>query len=147
MLSTVTVGEAAVTVAAPARTLVGQFLLYGLCAAIGAGSLLAIVVGLLVAFGYVGDDAAGRQFDAATFGGMIQTRLGHAASLIIGIYLSSCRHVRRPRRGHPRLRLLEARRPRRHHHQRRQPPHRSRDGEDTALAGEGLADALNVGAY
>lgn len=144
MFSAVRLGDAMLTVTVKARSLIGQYLLFGL-ALLGLYVLLAIG-GLVVLGALAGDAFADGRFDPGLFMQHLQSSLfvllaiafGYllllaAFTLVAELFLglgfwkliaSNARIV-----GIDSLATVRAR------------------GEDTALAGEGLADALNVGAY
>jgi hypothetical protein len=144
MFSAIRVGDAALTVKVRARSLLGQFLLYllALCAA----GLVFLVLIAIVAGGVVGASISNGKFDPAELLRMFQSGWVTVALLILvylallsaftilgevilgfGYWALVARNatIKNPAS----LETVEA------------------TAEDTALAGEGLADALNVGAY
>ena len=144
MFSAVRLGDAALTVRVRARSLVGQYLLFGLALA---GSYVVLAVGGLIVLGAVSGGAfAGGEFDPELFMRSLQGSMSVLLAIIFGyllllgafslmvelfLGLGFWKLVARGASitGLDSLRTVGAR------------------GEDTALAGEGLADALNVGAY
>jgi len=144
MYSSVRLGSAIVTVKVSARALIGQYVLCGL-ALLGAFMMLAI--GGFVVLGIVANEAfAGGGFDVEIFFRSMQGSLITLIAIIFGyllilgaftmmtelfIGLGYWKLIARGATiaGADSLRGVRAR------------------GEDKALAGEGLADALNVGAY
>lgn len=144
MFSAVRLGEAALTVTLRARGLLGQYLLFGLALA---GSYLVLAIGGLIVLGTVASAAfAGNEFDPQLFMQALQDSMAVLLAIIFGyllllaaftlmvelfLGLGFWKMVARGATitGIDSLRTVKAR------------------GEDTALAGEGLADALNVGAY
>ena len=144
MFSAVRLGQAALTVTVRARGLLGQYVLFGLALA---GSYIALAIGGLVVLGSLASGAfVGGEFDPQVF---MQNLLGSLAVLLAIIFgfllllgafslmvelflgLGFWKLVARGASitGIDSLRTVKAR------------------GEDGSLAGEGLADALNVGAY
>lgn len=144
MFSAVQLGEAKLTVVVRARSLAGQYLVFGLALA---GSYFVLAVGGLIVLGSVASGAfAGGEFDLAIF---MQTLQGSfvvllaiifgylllfgafslMAELFLGLGLWKLVARGASITGLDSLASVGAR------------------GEDMALAGEGLADALNVGAY
>ena len=144
MFSAVTLGAAALSVTIKGRNLFGQYLLFGLALI---GAYLVLMIGGLVVLGTLASDLfAGGDFDAATIMAHMRGSFVTTVALITGYLLivatfslmselflglgfwqlvatgASITNV-------DSLRSVQAR------------------GEDKALAGEGLADALNVGAY
>lgn len=144
MFSSVRLGQAALTVTVRARNLVGQHLLFGLALA---GSYVALAIGGLIVLGAVASGAfAGGGFDPEIFMQNLQGSLVVLLAIILGyllllgafslmvelfLGLGFWKLVANGASitGLDSLHSVRAR------------------GEDTALAGEGLADALNVGAY
>jgi hypothetical protein len=143
MLSTVTIGDAAVTVRVRTRTLVGQYLLYGL-AVLGALVVAGFLAGAVYATFSVRGEGGG--FDPAAIGRMLQSGwttivlifavylLAIGALRLFGEVILGFGYWRAVARGASisnvwTLRSVRA------------------GAEDRALAGEGLADALNVGSY
>lgn len=144
MFSSVRLGEAALGVTVRARSLLGQYLLFGLALA---GSYIVLAIGGLIVLGVVASGAfAGGAFDPQIFMQTLQSSITVLLAIIFGyllllgafslmvelfLGLGFWRMVARGATitGLESLRSVKAR------------------GEDTALAGEGLADALNVGAY
>jgi hypothetical protein len=145
MFSTIRVGDAAISVRVRARTLLGQFLLCGL-ALLGA-AIVFLLLALLV-FGSMVQSGAivNGELDPASLARMFQSGWMTVAAIILaylallsawailsetvlgfGYWATVARNatIASP----DSLRSVRATR------------------EDTALAGEGLADALNVGAY
>jgi hypothetical protein len=144
MFSAVRLGQAALTVTVRARGLLGQYLLFGLALA---GSYVVLAIGGLIVLGSLASGAfVGGEFDPQLFMQALQDSMivllaivfGYllllgAFSLMVELFLGLgfWRLVARGATitGLDSLRTVRAR------------------GEDTTLAGEGLADALNVGAY
>lgn len=145
MLSTVTIGDAVVTVRVRTRTLIGQYLLYGV-AVVGALIGLGILLGIAFAAGVSTQIEQGGSFDPQAIGRMLQSGWTTIA-LIVGVYLLVVAtfgllgevilgfgYWRAVANGTTianaeSLKTVRA------------------GAEDPALAGEGLADALNVGSY
>jgi uncharacterized membrane protein YjgN (DUF898 family) len=145
MFSQVWIGAARATVKVRARALFGQFLLY-LLALIGAGALVSIVIGSVVATMFAGMFTGGSGSVAVDIARIAQTGWVNSLLLIFS-YLASVAvfalmgevflgygYWMLVARGATisnadSLKTVRA------------------SGEDRALAGEGLADALNVGAY
>lgn len=144
MFSSVRLGQAALGVTVRARSLAGQYLLFGLALV---GSYIVLALGGLVVLGTIAADAfAGGEFDPELFMQHLQGSFTVLAAIVFGyllllaafslmaelfLGLGFWKLVARGASitGVDSLRSVKAR------------------GEDTALAGEGLADALNVGAY
>jgi len=144
MFSSVRLGQAALGVTVQARSLAGQYLLFGLALV---GSYIVLALGGLVVLGTIAADAfAGGEFDPELFMQHLQGSFTVLAAIVFGyllllaafslmaelfLGLGFWKLVARGASitGVDSLRSVKAR------------------GEDTALAGEGLADALNVGAY
>ncbi len=146
MFSEVRLGEARATVKVRARSLFGQFLLY-LLALIGAGALVSIVIGSIVASmfasAFTGGGSGSVAVDIARIAqsGWLNTLLlifSYLASVAVfvlmgevflgyGYWMLVARGATISNADS--LKTVRA------------------SGEDRALAGEGLADALNVGAY
>jgi uncharacterized membrane protein YjgN (DUF898 family) len=145
MFSEVWVGEARATVRVRARALFGQFVLYVL-ALIGVSLLLGAVAGVLTAGMFTGHVAIAPIDAGAQFASILQSSwttiallvggylLGLAAFALVGevflgfgYWMLVCRGATFSNADS--LRTVRA------------------TAEDRALAGEGLADALNVGAY
>jgi hypothetical protein len=144
MFSAVRLGEAALTITVRARSLLGQYLLFGLALA---GSYLVLAIGGVIVLGSVAGGAfAGGEFDAQLFMQSLQGSMTVLLAIIFGyllllgafslmvelfLGLGFWKMVARGATitGIDSLRSVRAR------------------DEDTTLAGEGLADALNVGAY
>lgn len=144
MFSAVRLGEAALTVKVRARSLLGQYLLFGLALA---GSYIALAIGGVIVLGTLAGGAfAGGQFDPELFMHALQDSMLVLLSIIFGyllllgafslmvelfLGLGFWKLVAQGATitGLDSLRSVKAR------------------GEDMTLAGEGLADALNVGAY
>jgi uncharacterized membrane protein YjgN (DUF898 family) len=146
MLSTVRLGNAMMQVRVRGRTLLGQFLVYNLllsAAFTAVGTVGAIIAGILVALGWIDKDGqfvpdlailiqnAGLLSALAVIGGYL---LFAATFSLVGEIVLGYGYWTAVARGMvvhnlDDLRSVRAR------------------GEDRALAGEGLADALNVGAY
>jgi uncharacterized membrane protein YjgN (DUF898 family) len=144
MFSTIRIGEAALATRVRARTLIGQFLLYSLALI---GAILAFLL-MFAAFAgsVVNTNTRNREFDPAVFAQMFQSGWTAVAGAIL-IYLALLAAfsilgetilgygywaavARNATIVNPdSLRSVRA------------------TAEDKALAGEGLADALNVGAY
>lgn len=142
--SSVHLGSVDLTVTVRARSLIGQYALFGL-ALLGAYIVLAIG-GIIVLF-LVADDAfSGPEFDMALFLDHLQGSIGMVIAVVVGyllilaafslmhelfVGLGFWKHVasNATLTNVDSLRGVRAR------------------GEDKTLAGEGLADALNVGAY
>lgn len=144
MLSSVRVGDAVVRVRLRARTLFGQYLLYGL-AILGALLVATVVAALVWALLTAGSPGAGR-LDAQALGRIFQSgwttigiivalyllviaTLGLLGELILGFGFWRALARATTIVNAASLRSVRA------------------GDEDRALAGEGLADALNVGAY
>ncbi|MET3896886.1 uncharacterized membrane protein YjgN (DUF898 family) [Devosia sp. UYZn731] len=142
--SSVHIGPSNLAVTIRARSLIGQYLLFGL-ALLGIYIVLAIG-GIIVLFILANDAFAGDQFDMALFMGRLQGSAGVLIAVVIGylLILAAFSFMHELFIGlafwklvanHATisdiasLRTVRAR------------------GEDKTLAGEGLADALNVGAY
>jgi uncharacterized membrane protein YjgN (DUF898 family) len=142
--SSVHLGGANLAVTVRARSLIGQYLLFGL-ALLGIYIVLAIG-GVVVLFVLANDAFAGGEFDMALFMSHLQGSAGVLIAVVVGYLLIlaafSFMHelfiglgfwklvARNATIGNvASLRSVRAR------------------GEDKTLAGEGLADALNVGAY
>jgi uncharacterized membrane protein YjgN (DUF898 family) len=146
MFSEVWLGEARVTVKVRARALFGQFILY-LLALIGAGLVVALVIGAIVAAMFAEAFTSGGSGSVAVDIARIAQASWMNVALLIVSYLASIAvfalmgevflgygYWMLVARGAAitnvdSLRTVRA------------------AGEDRALAGEGLADALNVGAY
>ena len=144
MFSAVRLGQAALDVTVRARSLLGQYLLFGLALA---GSYAVLAIGGLIVLGTVAGAAfAGGEFDSQVFMQALQSSLIVLLAIIFGyllllgaftlmvelfLGLGLWKLVARGASitGIDSLRTVKAR------------------GEDRSLAGEGLADALNVGAY
>jgi hypothetical protein len=144
MFSAVRLGEAALTVKVRGRSLLGQYVLFGLALA---GSYIVLAIGGLIVLGALASDAfAGGEFDPQLFMQSLQGSMTVLLAIIFGyllllgafslmaelfLGLGFWKLVANGATitGIDSLRSVKAR------------------GEDTALAGEGLADALNVGAY
>lgn len=144
MFSAVRLGEAALTVKVRARSFLGQYLLFGLALA---GSYVVLAIGGVIVLGTVAGGAfAGGEFDPQLFMQSLQGSMTVLLAIIFGyllllgafsliaelfLGLGFWKLVANSATitGIESLRTVKAR------------------GEDTALAGEGLADALNVGAY
>jgi hypothetical protein len=144
MFSSIRIGDAGVVVKVRARSMIGQLILYVL-ALVGAGIGL-LVIGSMLAASFMTSAMADGQFTAADFGGMFQTGwvtavaavLGYLAVLaviaILGEVILGYGYWMLVARGAIITNadsLLTVR----------------ATAEDLALHGEGLADALNVGAY
>lgn len=142
--SQVHVGPASLSVTIHARNLIGQYILFGL-ALLGAYIVLAIG-GVIVLFAVASDAFTGPQFDMGLFMSHLQGSIGTVIAVVVGyllllaafsfthelfIGLGFWKLVARNATvsNIASLRGVRAR------------------GEDRTLAGEGLADALNVGAY
>jgi uncharacterized membrane protein YjgN (DUF898 family) len=142
--SSVHLGSANLAVTVRARSLIGQYLLFGL-SLLGIYIVLAIG-GIIVLFTLASDAFAGGEFDMALFMSHLQGSAGVLIAVVVGYLLIlaafSFMHELfigvgfwKLVAGHATisdiasLRSVRAR------------------GEDKTLAGEGLADALNVGAY
>ena len=142
--SQVHLGTANLAVTVRARSLIGQYLLFGL-ALLGIYIVLAIG-GIIVLFTLASDAFAGGEFDMALFMSHLQGSAGVLIAVVVGYLLIlaafSFMHELFIGLGFWKLvarhatisdvaslRSVRAR------------------GEDKTLAGEGLADALNVGAY
>lgn len=144
MFSAVHLGEAKLTVSVRPRSLAGQYVLFGLALA---GSYLVLAIGGLLVLGWLASGAfAGGEFDLAVFTENLQDSFAVLLAIIFGyllllgafslmgelfLGLGVWKLVARGATitGVDSLAGVRAR------------------GEDMALAGEGLADALNVGAY
>lgn len=144
MFSAVRLGDAALTVHVRARSLIGQYLLFAL-ALLGLYLLLAIG-GLVVLATLAGEAFAGGSFDPSVFMVYLQSSLLVVVAIILGYLLllgafslaaELCLNLgfwklvanNASISGVDTLASVKAR------------------GEDKTLVGEGLADALNVGAY
>ncbi|KRA55937.1 DUF898 family protein [Devosia sp. Root635] len=144
MFSAVRLGQAALTVTVRARSLVGQYVLFGLALA---GSYVVLAAGGLIVLGSVASGAfAGGGFDPQVFRQSLQGSFSVLLAIVFGyllllgafslmvelfLGLGFWKLVAQGASiaGLDSLRDVKAR------------------GEDTRLGGEGLADALNVGAY
>lgn len=144
MFSAVRLGTAALTVTVRMRSLLGQYLLFGLALT---ASYLVLAIGGLIVLGAVASDAfAGGEFDPQIFMQSLQGSMTVLLAIVFGyllllgafslmvelfLGLGFWKMVANGAAitGIDSLRSVRAR------------------GEDTSLAGEGLADALNVGAY
>ena len=144
MFSAVRLGTAALTVTIRTRSLLGQYLLFGLALT---ASYLVLAIGGLIVLGAVASDAfAGGEFDPQIFMQSLQGSMTVLLAIVFGyllllgafslmvelfLGLGFWKMVANGAAitGIDSLRSVRAR------------------GEDTSLAGEGLADALNVGAY
>jgi hypothetical protein len=144
MFSAVQLGEAALTVTVRARSLLGQYLVFGLALA---GSYIVLAIGGIIVLGTVAGGAfAGGEFDPQLFMQSLQGSMTVLLAIIFGyllllgafslmvelfLGLGFWKVVAKGATvtGVDSLRSVKAR------------------DEDTSLAGEGLADALNVGAY
>jgi hypothetical protein len=144
MFSAVRLGEAALTVTVRARSLLGQYLVFGLALA---GSYIVLAIGGIIVLGSVAGGAfADGEFDPQLFMQSLQGSMTVLLAIIFGyllllgafslmvelfLGLGFWKMVARGATvtGIDSLRSVKAR------------------DEDTTLAGEGLADALNVGAY
>jgi len=142
--SSVHIGTANLAVTVRARNLIGQYVLFGL-ALLGAYIVLAIG-GIIVLFLIASDAFATPEFDMALFLDHLQGSIGMVIAVVVGyllilaafsfmhelfVGLGFWKHVASNATitNVASLRGVRAR------------------GEDKTLAGEGLADALNVGAY
>jgi hypothetical protein len=142
MTSSVRIGDCAVTLKLRARSLIGQFTVYSL-ALLGAGIVLAVVVGAIYASlraeGMIGTGSKGAaillQGGWFGVGGVILLYLAVVGTFTLlgevflgwGFWMLMCRGASFTNADS--LRSVRGRE------------------EDRSLAGEGLADALNVGAY
>jgi uncharacterized membrane protein YjgN (DUF898 family) len=144
MFSAVRLGEAALTVTVRARSLLGQYLVFGLALV---GSYIVLAIGGIIVLGSVAGGAfADGEFDPQLFMQSLQGSMTVLLAIIFGyllllgafslmvelfLGLGFWKMVARGATvtGIDSLRSVKAR------------------DEDTTLAGEGLADALNVGAY
>ena len=144
MFSAVRLGEAALTVTVRARSLLGQYLVFGLALA---GSYIVLAIGGIIVLGSVAGGAfADGEFDPQLFMQSLQGSMTVLLAIIFGyllllgafslmvelfLGLGFWKMVAKGATvtGIDSLRSVKAR------------------DEDTTLAGEGLADALNVGAY
>lgn len=142
MLSSVRVGDCALTLTLRARAMFGQFIVYGL-ACLGAAIAFAII-GAMLFYGLFADVMRGegaQELTTIVQGGIVNVLLLILSYLIVmgtlsllgevflgcGYWMLLCRGALLANADS--LRSVRAR------------------GEDSSLAGEGLADALNVGAY
>jgi hypothetical protein len=142
--SQVHLGTSNLAVTVRARSLIGQYLLFGL--ALLVTYIVLAIGGVIVLFVLASDAFAGEEFDTALFMSHLQGSAGVLVAVVIGyllilaafsfmyeliIGLGFWKLVARNATitDVASLRGVRAR------------------GEDTTLAGEGLADALNVGAY
>lgn len=142
--SQVHLGSANLAVTIRARSLIGQYLLFGL--ALLVAYIVLAIGGIIVLFTLASDAFAGEQFDMALFMSHLQGSAGVLIAVVVGYLLIlaafSFMHELFIGLGFWKLvashaiisdiaslRTVRAR------------------GEDKTLAGEGLADALNVGAY
>ena len=144
MFSSVRLGQAALTVRVRARSLLGQYLLFGLALA---GSYVVLAIGGLIVLGTVASGAfAGGEFNPEIFMQNLQGSFTVLVAIIFGYLLLLAAFSLMAElflglgfwklvaqgasiTGLDSLGDVKAR------------------GEDTRLGGEGLADALNVGAY
>jgi hypothetical protein len=144
MFSSVRLGQAALTVRVRARSLLGQYVLFGLALA---GSYIVLAIGGLVVLGILASGAfAGGEFDLQVFMQNLQSSFAVLLAIILGYLLLLAAFSLTAElflglgfwklvaqgasiTGLDSLRDVGAR------------------GEDTRIGGEGLADALNVGAY
>ena len=144
MFSSVRLGQAALTVQVRARSLLGQYVLFGLALA---GSYVVLAIGGLIVLGAVAGGAfAGGEFNPEIFMQSLQGSFTVLLAIIFGYLLLLAAFSLMAElflglgfwklvaqgasiTGLDSLRDVRAR------------------GEDTRLGGEGLADALNVGAY
>lgn len=144
MFSAVQLGSARLTVKVRARDLLGQYVLFGLALV---GAYIALAIGGLFVLGALAADAfANGNFDPETFMTHMQGSFAVLVAIIFGYLLILAAFTLMSElflglgfwklvangatvTGLDSLRSVRAR------------------GEDKALAGEGLADALNVGAY
>ncbi|QQR35757.1 DUF898 family protein [Devosia oryziradicis] len=144
MFSAVRLGTAALTVTIRTRSLLGQYLLFGLALT---ASYLVLAIGGIIVLGAAASDAfAGGEFDPQIFMQSLQGSMTVLLAIVFGyllllgafslmvelfLGLGFWKMVANGAAitGIDSLRSVRAR------------------GEDTSLAGEGLADALNVGAY
>ena len=144
MFSSVRLGEAALTVTLRASSLIGQYLLFGV-ALLGAFILLAIG-GLVVLGALAGDAFAGGGLDMAAFMQHLQSSVLVLLAIIMGylLVLAAFTMVAELFLGLAFWKLVASNAAITGVHSLRSVMAR---GEDRALAGEGLADALNVGSY
>lgn len=145
MLSTVSCGEAALEVKVGSGPLFGQFVAFALCVA---GVLILLLLTVAIALGAVYAMAAssGRQPDASAIAALFQSSTTNVALLILGylIVLGTLGMLSEIVLGYGWWKLLA-----------RSTVVNNADSlrsvratpEDRALIGQGLADALNVGAY
>ena len=144
MFSAVRLGTAALTVTVRMSSLLGQYLLFGVALT---ASYLVLAIGGIIVLGAVASDAfAGGEFDPQIFMQSLQGSMTVLLAIVFGyllllgafslmvelfLGLGFWKMVANGAAitGIDSLRSVRAR------------------GEDTSLAGEGLADALNVGAY
>ncbi|HTN62703.1 MAG TPA: DUF898 family protein [Devosia sp.] len=142
--SLVQIGPAALRVTIHGRSLIGQYLAFGL--ALLAAYIILAIGGVVVLYGVASDAFTDTGFDMAVFMSHLQGSLGTVVAVVVGyllilaafsfmyelfVRLSFWKLVARNASitNVASLRGVRAR------------------GEDKTLAGEGLADALNVGAY
>jgi uncharacterized membrane protein YjgN (DUF898 family) len=144
MFSSIKIGDAGVIVKVRARSMIGQLILY-ILALTGAGIGLLIIGSMLMA-GFMTSAMADGQFNAADFGGMLQTGWVTAVAAVLGylVVLATMGILGEVILGYGYWMLVA-----------RGAIITNADSlmtvrataEDLALHGEGLADALNVGAY
>ncbi len=140
MFSAVKLGEASLSLRVKARALLGQYLLYGLCVI---GALVVIgIVGFIIA-GAFNSNLSGSEFSPANIAragwiGLMLAAGGYLVTLsaftLLGEVFIDCGYWMLVARGAviTNLESLDGARA---------------TAEDTSLAGEGLADALNVGSF
>lgn len=142
--SSVRLGAASLSVTIRGRSLIGQYLLFGITLFI---ALIALAIGGVVVLLVVANDAfAGGQFDMTLFVAHLQGSVGTVIAVIIGylLVLGAFSFVQELFIGVAFWRLVATNATISNVATLRGA--RARD-EDKTLAGEGLADALNVGAY
>jgi uncharacterized membrane protein YjgN (DUF898 family) len=144
MFSTIGVGEATISVRVRARSLLGQFLLYGLTLL---GAAIAFILVILIIVGSMVSAGAGTNgIDPTTLVRMFQSGWVTVVVIILAYLalLSAWSILTETILGYGYWALVAR-------NATITNPDSLRSvraaGEDTALAGEGLADALNVGAY
>lgn len=144
MFSTIRVGDAAVSVRVRARALIGQFLLY--CLALAGAMLLAFMIVSMLVGSFAAGGISGDQFDPEQLRRMFQSGWTTIAIIIAGylVVLATWSIIGETFLAYGYWALVA-----------RGTTIGNADSlqsvragpEDTSVAGEGLADALNVGAY
>lgn len=144
MLSSVSIGAATLTVRVRARSMIGQLVVY--CLALAGAGLGFLVIGGILLTSLVTTVMADGQFNAADFGGMLQTSWVSIATLALGYLavLGTLAIVGEVILGYGYWMLVA----RGAIISNADSLHSVRaTTEDLTLHGEGLADALNVGSY